>query len=405
MALRLYNTRTRRKEPFVPLSPEVVKMYVCGPTTYDYSHLGHARSYIAFDIARRYLEFLGHRVTFVQNFTDIEEVIIRRAAQAGKPPLEYAQFFIDAFLEDMRALNVRPATHYPKVTQHIPEILSLVERLIDRGYAYAIDGEVYFRTKKARHSFGILSHRKVEDIVVDPTPAGSAKEDPLDFALWKRSKEDEPSWPSPWGEGRPGWHVECNAMAFRYLGAPLDIHGGGVDLMFPHHESEAMICEGAWGKEWAHTWMHNGFLTLEREKMSKSLGNFVTIREVLRDHPAEVVRLCLLKAQYRENVEYDEACFARSREEWSTMGKAIEAARGARGAGTGGQVDALVAHLRTAFRQAMDDDLNTMDAVYRLTQFTEAVGGIRGMSADEGRSTLNVYRECGQVLGLFPDLA
>lgn len=404
MTLRLYNTRTRRKDPFAPLAPGVVKMYVCGPTTYDYSHLGHARSYIAFDIARRYLEFLGNRVTYVQNFTDIEEVIIRRAAQAGKPPLEYAQFFIDAFLEDMRALNVRPAVHYPKVTQHIPEIIRLVERLIDRGYAYPIDGEVYFRTKKTQHSFGILSHRKVEDIVVDAVPAGSRKEDPLDFALWKTSKEGEPSWPSPWGEGRPGWHVECNAMAFKYLGAPLDIHGGGVDLMFPHHESEAMICEGAWGQEWARTWMHNGFLTLEREKMSKSLGNFVTIREVLRDYPGEVVRLCLLKAHYRQSVEYDAECFARSRDEWEAMRSAIAAARTATGPGTGGKADALVQRTREAFRKAMDDDLNTTEAVFRLRQMTEAIDEIRGMSADEGRSIANVYRECGQVLGLFADL-
>src|SRR5207247_347267 len=221
MVLRLYNTRTRKKEPFAPLPPGIVKMYVCGPTTYDYSHLGHARSYIDFDTARRYLEFLGHRVT--------------------------------------------------------------------RGYADSVDGEVYFRTRKAKHSFGILSHQKFEDIVVEGPAAASPKEDPLDFALWKRSKGDEPSWPSPWGDGRPGWHVECNAMAYKYLGAPLDIHGGGVDLKFPHHESEAMICEGAWGGEWARTWMHNGFVTLEREKMSKSLGNFVTIREVLRDYPGEVV--------------------------------------------------------------------------------------------------------------------
>jgi len=404
MTLRLYNTRTRRKDPFAPLAPGVVKMYVCGPTTYDYSHLGHARSYIAFDIVRRYLEFLGNRVTYVQNFTDIEEVIIRRAAQAGKPPLEYAQFFIDAFLEDMRALNVRPAVAYPKVTQHIPEIIRLVERLILRGYAYPIDGEVYFRTKKTEHSFGILSHRKVEDIVVDAVPAGSRKEDPLDFALWKTSKEGEPSWLSPWGEGRPGWHVECNAMAFKYLGAPLDIHGGGVDLMFPHHESEAMICEGAWGQEWARTWMHNGFLTLEREKMSKSLGNFVTIREVLRDYPGEVVRLCLLKAHYRQSVEYDAECFARSREEWEAMRSAIAAARTAKGPGTGGKADALVQRTREAFRKAMDDDLNTTEAVFRLRQMTEAIGELRAMSADEGRSIANVYRECGQVLGLFADL-
>src|SRR5467141_5396815 len=404
MALRLYNTRTRRKDPFVPLAPGVVRMYVCGPTTYDFSHLGHARSYIALDVARRYLEFLGNRVIFEQNFTDIEEVIIRRAAEAGKPPLDFAQFFIDALLEDMRALNVQPASHYPKVTQHIPEIIGLVERLIDRGYAYAIDGEVYFRTKKAKHSFGILSHRRIEDIVADAVPIESKKEDPLDFALWKRSKEDEPSWPSPWGEGRPGWHVECNAMAYKYLGAPLDIHGGGLDLMFPHHESEAMICEGAWGAEWARTWMHNGFLTLEREKMSKSLGNFVTIREVLKDHAGEIVRLCLLKAHYREDVEYDSECFDRTRKEHDAMRSAMQLAKFATGPGTRGKVAALVGRTREGFFRAMDDDLNTPDALYRLQQFTEGVGEIRGMSSAEGGAIVGLYRECGKVLGLFSDL-
>ena len=405
MALRLYNTRTRKKEPFAPLTPGIVKMYVCGPTTYDYSHLGHARSYVDFDTARRYLEFLGNRVTYVQNFTDIEEVIIRRAAEVGKPPLEYARFYIDAFLEDMRALNVRPATHYQKVSEHIPEITSLIRRLIDRGYAYAVDGEVYFRTRKAKLSFGILAHHKVEDIVVDPLPPESVKEDPLDFALWKRSKESEPSWLSPWGDGRPGWHVECNAMAFKYLGAPLDIHGGGVDLTFPHHESEAMICEGAWGEEWARIWMHNGFITLEREKMSKSLGNFVTIREILKDYPGEVVRLCLLKAQYREDVEYDKECFARTQVEYDAMRDGIDTARSADGPGTGGKVDALVKRTQEGFRKAMDDDLNTEDAVYRLQQLTEALGEVTGMSAQEGRAVVDLYRECGQVLGLFRDLA
>src|SRR5712691_2243687 len=404
MSLRLYNTRTRRKEPFAPLASGVVKMYVCGPTTYDYSHLGHARSYIDFDVARRYFEFLGHRVTYVQNFTDIEEVIIRRAKEAGKPPLAFAQYYIDSFLEDMRALNVRTADHMPKVSEHIPEITGLIRRLMDRGFAYSVGGEVFFRTKKTKHSFGILTHQKFEDIVVETPAAGSQKEHPLDFALWKKSKEDEPSWPSPWGEGRPGWHVECNAMAFKYLGAPLDIHGGGVDLKFPHHESEAMICEGAWGQEWARIWMHNGFVTLEREKMSKSLGNFVTIREVLRDYPGEVVRLCLLKAPYREDVEYDAACFARSRKEYDAMRAAIEAARTATGAGTGGKVDALLARTRDGFRTAMDDDLNTRDAVFRLQQLTEALVEIPTISASEGTAVVGAFREFGQILGLFPDL-
>src|SRR5947208_259530 len=316
MVLGLYNTRTRKKEPFAPLTPGHVKMYVCGPTTYDYSHLGHARSYIDFDTARRYLEFLGHRVTYVQNFTDIEEVIIRRAKEAGKAPLAYAQYYIDSFLEDMRALNVKPPDHMPKVSEHIPEITALIASLAERGYAYPVDGDVYFRTRKAKHSFGILSHQKFEDIVVESAAVTSPTEDPLDFALWKRSKGGDPSWPIPWGERRPRWHVELHAVADKDLGAPLDIHGGGVDLKFPHHESEAMICEGAWGIDWARTWMHNGFGTLEREKMSKSLGNFVTIREVLRDNRAESARSGLLKAPYREDVEYDQACFARAQKEY-----------------------------------------------------------------------------------------
>ncbi|TLZ92553.1 MAG: cysteine--tRNA ligase, partial [Methanobacteriota archaeon] len=253
-------------------------------------------------------------------------------------------------------------------------------------------------------SFGILSHRKVEDIVVEPMSQAGKKEDPLDFALWKRSKQGEPSWPSAWGPGRPGWHVECNAMAFKYLGAPLDIHGGGLDLMFPHHESEAMICQGAWGVDWSRTWMHNGFLTLEREKMSKSLGNFVTIREVLRDYPGEVVRFCLLKSHYRENVEYDETLLGRAKGEWGAMRAAIASAKAAGGAGTDGTVAALLARTQSAFRDAMDDDLNTQDAVRSLQRMTEGLAAFGGVSAEEGRAVVNVYRECGRVLGLFADL-
>ncbi|HYM38849.1 MAG TPA: cysteine--tRNA ligase [Thermoplasmata archaeon] len=403
MALQIYNTRSRRKEPFVPREGRRVRMYVCGPTTYDYSHLGHAKSYVSFDTVRRYLEYLGYSVMFVQNFTDIEEVIIRRAAQVGKPPLEYAQFYIDAFLEDMRALNVLPATHYPKVSEHILEIQTLIALLIERGNAYPVNGDVYFRTRNAKRSFGILAHQRFEDVVADPLPPGSLREDPLDFALWKASKEGEPSWPSPWGAGRPGWHVECNAMAFKYLGAPLDIHGGGSDLKFPHHESEAMICEGAWGVEWTRTWMHNGFLTLEQDKMSKSLGNFVTIRSVLAVYPGEVVRLCLLKAHYREDVEYDKDCFRRTREEYEAMRAAIRAASEADGPGTGGKVAPLLEATRTSFLAAMDDDFNTPDAVYRLQQMTEALVELPSVSSDEGRAIVALYRELGGILGLFTD--
>lgn len=401
MVLRLYNTRTRKKEPFEPRPDGTVRMYVCGPTTYDYSHLGHARSYVAFDTARRYVTYLGHRVTYVQNFTDIEEIIIRRAAEVGKPPLEYARFYIDAFLEDMRALNVQPADHTPKVSEHIPDILKVIQLLVDHGYAYASDGEVYFRTRKAKHSFGILSHRKVEDIVVDQVPQDSRKEDSLDFALWKRSKPGEPTWPSVWGKGRPGWHVECNAMAAKYLGVPLDIHGGGVDLKFPHHESEAMISEGAWGGEWCRTWMHNGFITIEREKMSKSLGNFVTIREILREYPGEVVRMCLLKSHYREDVEYDRECFRRTQEEYDAMLAQLGRAEQAAGRGTRGKIDVLIRRTREAFLKAMDDDLQTGDAVYRLQQMSAALAEVEDLSAEEGDAVVATYRELGGILGLF----
>ena len=404
MVLQIYNTRSRRREVFAPREDRHVRMYVCGPTTYDYSHLGHAKSYVSFDMVRRYLEYLGFRVTLVQNFTDIEEVIIRRAAQAGKPPLEYAQVYIDAFLEDMRALNVAPATHYTKVSEHILEIQTLIALLIDRGFAYSVGGDVYFRTRRAKRSFGILTHQKFEDVVVDPLPPGSAREDPLDFALWKASKEGEPSWPSPWGDGRPGWHVECNAMAYKYLGAPLDIHGGGSDLKFPHHESEAMICEGAWGVEWTRTWMHNGFLTLEQDKMSKSLGNFVTIRSILAAYPGEVVRLCLLKAHYREDVEYDKDCFRRTGEEYDAMRAAIAAASVASGAGTGGKTAVLLEATRAGFLAAMDDDFNTPDAVYRLQQMTEALKDLPDLSAEEGRRVVALYAELGGILGLFSDV-
>lgn len=405
MVLRIYNTRSRRKEPFAPREPPAVRMYVCGPTTYDYSHLGHAKSYVSFDMVRRYLEYLGYRVTFVQNFTDIEEVIIRRSAEVGKPPLDYAQFYIDAFLEDMRALKVAPATQYTKVSGHILEIQTLIALLIERGFAYSVDGDVYFRTRNTKRSFGILTHQRFEDVVVDPLPPGSKREDPLDFALWKASKEGEPSWPSPWGGGRPGWHVECNAMAYKYLGAPLDIHGGGSDLKFPHHESEAMICEGAWGVEWTRTWMHNGFLTLEQDKMSKSLGNFVTIRSVLSEYSGEVIRLCLLKAHYREDVEYDKDCFRRTREEYDAMRTAIAAAQEARGPGTHGKVEAALEATKAGFLEAMDDDFNTPDAVYRLQQLTEALHDVPDVSREEGRRIVALYSELGGILGLFSGLS
>jgi cysteinyl-tRNA synthetase len=338
MVLRLYDTRSRRKEPFTAPEGREVRMYVCGPTVYDRSHLGHARSYIDFDVIRRYLEFSGHRVRHVQNFTDVEDVITKRARAAGMEPLAYAEKYIQAYLEDMDSLNVERAHTYARVSEHIPEILAAVKTVIANGFGYAVDGDVYFRTRKTKHSFGILTHQKFDDIIADPLPPDSKKEDPLDFAVWKRSREDEPGWDSPWGRGRPGWHVECFAMASKHLGPQVDIHGGGKDLIFPHHESEAMICEAVNGTDWARYWMHNGFLTLESEKMSKSLGNFITIREVVERWGGEVVRLCLLKDPYRKDCEYDADCFRITGEQIDGVRAVIARARGATGTAKGGKL-------------------------------------------------------------------
>jgi len=399
MALRIYNTKSRRKEPFPFDLGREVRMYVCGPTVYDHSHLGHARSYVAFDVVRRYLEFLGLEVHHVQNFTDVEEVITKRAQDVGMEPLRYAEKFIHAYLEDMDALNVRRATRYVRVTEHIEDIIAAVKAVIDRGFAYTVEGDVNFRTRKAKHSFGILSHRKFEDMVVDPLPLDSKKEHPLDFAIWKKSKPDEPAWDSPWGRGRPGWHIECFAMASRYLGPQVDIHGGGADLKFPHHESEAMICEAIHGTEWSRCWMHNGFLQLQHEKMSKSLGNFVTIREVVGKWGGEAVRFCLLKESYRKDVEYDADCFRIAKEQLDGINRAIARARTP--AGDGGDLGPVIDRARKKFLTAMDDDFNTGEAVYTILELTESVSEMTALSTDEGKRLLEFYRDASRVLGVF----
>jgi len=402
VALKLFNTRSGRKEPFKEPRGQDVRMYVCGPTVYDHSHLGHARSYIAFDVVRRYLEFSGYRVHHVQNFTDVEDVITKRAHAAGVEPLAYAEKYIAAYLEDMDALNVKRAHEYARVSTHIPEILRSVETVLANGFGYAVDGDVYFRTRKAKCSFGILTHQEFDDIIADKLAPESKKEDPLDFAVWKRSRVDEPSWDSPWGRGRPGWHVECFAMASKYLGRQVDIHGGGKDLKFPHHESEAMICEAVYDTDWARYWIHNGFLTLESEKMSKSLGNFVTIREVLPKWGGEVVRFCLLREQYRKDCEYDAECFKITKDELALIHSVIAAAKSAKGR-RGVGVTAAVKRVKQKFLAGMDDDLDTPAAVHALIEFTEAMTDSGSMSADEGRAVLSVYSDASRILGLFQD--
>jgi len=310
--MKLYNTLSRRKETFKPLTPGKAGLYACGVTVYDDCHLGHARSCVAFEVLVRYLRRRGLQVTWVRNFTDIDDKIIRRAAELGVSWKDVAERYIASFQEDMAALGVPPAQIEPKATDHIPEIIDLIRRLEDKGFAYAGGGDVYFRVRRFP-GYGKLSGQSLEDMLsgarvqVDPN-----KEDPLDFALWKGSKPGEPTWPSPWGPGRPGWHIECSAMSMRYLGESFDLHGGGQDLVFPHHENELAQSEAATGKPFAQFWLHHGLLTIHQEKMSKSLGNFFTVKEVLGRFPAEVVRFFLINNHYRSPLDFSDVALTES---------------------------------------------------------------------------------------------
>ena len=303
--MQLYNTLTRRKEEFTPAKPGTVGLYACGITAYDFCHIGHARSAVVFDVLVRYLEHIGNTVVFVRNFTDVDDKIINRANKEGVPSEQIAERFIAAFHEDMDRLGVRRASVEPKATEYIGEMIALCETLIAKGKAYPTpSGDVYFRVRSF-DGYGKLSGRSVDDLRAGARIApGEEKEDPLDFALWKGAKPGEPFWDSPWGKGRPGWHIECSAMSEKTLPLPLDIHGGGQDLIFPHHENEIAHTEAATGKELSHFWVHNGFVQIDSEKMSKSLNNFKTIRDILEQYPPEVLRLFLLGRQYRSPVDF-----------------------------------------------------------------------------------------------------
>ncbi len=306
MEIKFQNTLSRKKEEFVPLAPPKVTMYACGVTAYDESHLGHARAAVVFDVLFRFLRHVGYEVVYVRNFTDIDDKIIRRAHEVGISPKELAEKYIQSYTEDMQALKVLKPTYEPRATEHIPQIISLIERLIEKGFAYVVEGDVYFSVEKFPE-YGKLSGRNLEELRAGARIAPSEKKrHPLDFALWKAEKPGEPSWESPWGRGRPGWHIECSAMAMHYLGETIDIHGGGLDLIFPHHENEIAQSEAATGKPFVRYWLHNGMVTVGREKMSKSLGNFVTIKYMLaRNHP-EAIRLFLLSMHYRSPLDYNE---------------------------------------------------------------------------------------------------
>ena len=373
--MKIYNTMSRMKEALAPRIPGEIKMYSCGVTVYDLSHVGHARMLMVFDVISRYLRFAGYRVTFVRNFTDIDDKIIRRAAQEGVSAREVSKRNVAAFHEDMAALGVLPPDVEPKATEHLPEMIGLIERLVAKGYAYTVDGDVYFEVRRFP-AYGKLSGKNLDELQAGArVEVDERKRDPRDFALWKSAKPGEPAWESPWGSGRPGWHIECSAMAVRYLGESFDIHGGGEDLIFPHHECEIAQTEADTGQPFARYWVHNGMVNMGREKMSKSLGNTLTIRDLVARHDPAALRLFLLGTHYRSPLEWSEERVEDSARALQRLWRPIdEAARHAEARMAAGQpLPAELAGFRQRFIDAMDDDFNTPEALGALFDFSRAL--------------------------------
>jgi cysteinyl-tRNA synthetase len=404
--VRVYNTLSRTKEPLNPLTPGHVRMYVCGVTVYDLCHVGHARSAIVFDVIRRYLTFRGYRLTFVKNFTDVDDKIIRRAQQEGLSAEEVAERYIAEFYRDMEAIGVQRADVEPRATEHIAQMIDLVERLLAVGVAYPVDGDVYFEVRRFPR-YGRLSGKPLDELLAGArVEVDERKRDPRDFALWKAAKPGEPAWPSPWGPGRPGWHIECSAMAMQYLGESFDIHGGGEDLIFPHHECEIAQSEAATGRPFARLWIHNGFVSLGAEKMSKSLGNILLIREVVKRHHPDALRLWLLGSHYRHPVEFSEDRLheaGRALERFHRLFRDTAALPDA-------PAPALPDDLRSfgaRFVAAMDDDFNTPQALAALFDFRTALTErLERTAGDPGARAAVVagvaeLRRLAAALGLF----
>ena len=392
--LRIYNTLTRKKEEFRPIDPEHVRMYVCGMTVYDYCHLGHARVLVAFDVVARYLRSLGYRVTYVRNVTDIDDKIIERAKENGEDFRALTQRFIGFMHEDCRALGVLDPDVEPHATHYIGPIVAMVERLIENGAAYCgANGDVYYDVSSFP-DYGALSDKRVEDLRSGArVEVDEAKDDPVDFVLWKASKPGEPSWESPWGPGRPGWHIECSAMSTVCLGNHFDIHGGGMDLQFPHHENEIAQSEAATGCKFVNVWMHNGFVRIDDEKMSKSLGNFFTVRGVLEHYPAEAVRCFMLSSQYRSPLNYSDHHLQQAD---ASVRRLYTALRGLGATPAAPDPDWLA-----RFRVAMDDDFNTPEAVSVLFDIAHEINRVRESDPDRARALGGTLRALGGMLGLL----
>jgi len=406
--MQIYNTMTRKKEELVPLVPGQISMYACGPTVYNYFHIGNARPFIVFDTMRRYLEYRGYKVNFVQNFTDIDDKMIRRANEEGTTVKALGERFIKEYYRDADALGVARATVNPRATEHIGEIIALVSKLVENGHAYATPaGDVYYSVRSFP-GYGKLSGQNVDDLEngarVEP---GDDKRDPLDFALWKAEKPGEPSWESPWGMGRPGWHIECSAMSMSILGETFDIHAGGQDLIFPHHENEIAQSEGATGKPFARYWMHNGYINVDNQKMSKSAGNFFTVRDIAKEFDLEAVRMFMLSVQYRNPVNFSRELIQQAENGLERLRTARERLEEAQIAPDGtGADEAFLASLeefKKRFCDAMDDDLNTADALGVLFELARAANTF--VSEPRGRDALDagkaLFDELTGVLGLL----
>ncbi len=410
--MQIYNSQTRRKETFVPLHEGKVGIYACGPTVYNYFHIGNARPFILFDVLRRYLEHKGYKVTFVQNFTDIDDKMIKRANEEGVTVKEIADRYIAAYLEDARALGIRPATVHPKATEHIPQIIDIIEKLITKGYAYAVNGDVYYRVK-AFSDYGCLCGQNLEDLEEGASQrldVETDKEAPMDFALWKSQKPGEPAWESPWGLGRPGWHIECSAMSMAYLGETIDIHTGGKDLLFPHHENEIAQSVGATGKPYVRYWMHNGFINVDNEKMSKSLDNFFTVRDIAKLYDLEAVRMFMLAAHYRSPVNFSKEMIAQAHASLTRLYTArdqfVFLLQSAPDRELNSEENEFVLRVRKAqerFDQAMDDDLNTADALGALFELVRDGNVTLNASSAKAavQAVLDMLLSLTDILGLL----
>jgi cysteinyl-tRNA synthetase len=405
MSIQLYNTLTRKKETFVPLEPGKVKMYVCGPTVYNYIHIGNARPAIVFDVVRRYFKYRGYDVTFIQNFTDVDDKLIRKAEEMGVSVLDVANQFITAYEEDVRALGVKIANVHPRVSEHISEIIAFISTLVEKGAAYESNGDVYFRTEKFE-DYGKLSHQNVEELKAGARIAvNEQKENPLDFALWKSAKPGEISWDSPWGKGRPGWHIECSAMSMKYLGETFDIHGGGHDLTFPHHENEIAQTESLTNEPMAKYWMHNGYINFNNEKMSKSLGNVVLVKDLRNMFPPQVIRFFMLTAHYRNPINFSDELLQQAQNSYERISTAAANLKHRLTLASGEEEPEheKASLYQSKFQEAMDDDFNTADAIAVLFEWVrEANQFLRQEKVSPAgvQVYLDLLQEFCEVLGL-----